>query len=480
MLSIQFNSAAQVQHARTQETANSTPQADSYWQRIPPYHPASNIKHSAPESIPRLHSHRGALSDSTYEPPPNFSHDPPNIFSTPSSEWDWENDPLSSSLPPPRPPFLTPHSLNQGINAVSVPRSPTRVKFSPAPHTKPLHPYCPPQPFSHPVDSNRNNCDHNPVSSGASLKDSSATFDTHRSESCYSHESESVYSQESALSSSKDERRLAIIMSDQDKPVSTYKHSDPTSELNSSLLEDRSGARTVVDHSELRNPRTPYHAPATTPHLPSTRTGASQTKSQITKDEMESPLVLLPPPSRLFFRKRPKPLVLSPTPTVVPVRLAPEPALSSTDSTPPATPTSLSSASRQLQSPSPMKNTALRTFHRMTPPTSNPPNSPLPTPPTSPSYDAPYSSMLAGRPRTLRSAQSTTELRDLRDLRVERRKLSSAHGTTSSALVSGIHFPGNDSGRRDNLRPATATYPVRFFVLVCTTATDLCLEAIER
>jgi len=466
MLSSQFNSAAQGQHARTQETpTNSKPQADSY-QRVmteKPYHTGSDNKHPRPalQSIPPFRDHHPAPS-----PPHNFSHDPSNFFSTvtPGRESEWENDPLSGRstiLRPPRPPFLTPwsHSMNQGTDSVSVSRSPPRVKCSPVP-PRPSLPDFLSQPSSRHADSNGNNRDHNPVSSGVSSKDVSTTFDFPKTESCCSHESESIYSQESALPSCKDERRIAVVISDLNEKPSTYKHSHPspvlvdTTELNSSSLE---GKYTVVERSEIR-PRTPHYSTTTSRQPPFAKSGASQMKSEFTRDDMESSLTLLPAPSPLFIRKRPEPLVLPRTPTVVPVHLPPSPAFTSIDSTPPSTPTSYSSASWQLRSSSPVKNTAIRAFHRTSPPTTSPPSSPLPTPP----YDATSALQvftLAGGPRTLLSAQSTTDLQDLRDLRVERRKLASAHGTTSSTLISGIHFPGDDSGRRANSRrPATATY----------------------
>jgi hypothetical protein len=476
ILSVQSNSAAQVQQARAEETANSPPQ--TYGQEVEkPRHAASGNKHPVPQSIPRFRSHHGAPFNSSHGPPHNLSHGPPN-FSISSRELDDPSNDSSTPLCPPRPPFLDPwsRSSNQGSDFVSVPRSPTRVKFSPAPQTRPSRP-APSQPSSRGVYLNANNYDQYPISRGAPLKDTYATFDSQKSDSCCSQESESVYSQESALSSSKDERRIAIPLSDRDRIASTYKHSDPAADPDPPSLKEKPIANTVVNRSELRNPHIPNHATATT-HLPSTKSGASHTKSEITRGnsgKVESSQAVLPSTPPLFFRsKRPEPLVLLPSPRLAAARPPPSPAFSSTDSTPLATPTSFSSASRRPQSPSPLKNMTKREFYRTSPPTSSPPNGPLPTPPASPSYDAPSTprlSVLPGRSRTLHTAQSTTDLQDLRDLRVERRKLSSAHGSTSSALVSGKHFSIGDSGRHvtSQAKDFTMTYLVRLF-LQCSLA----------
>lgn len=456
---IQSNTAAEVHHTHAQETSNSKPQlADG--QGI-----LAEKLHSAPQFVP--HGHYGAPF--SHGPPHNLSHGPPNLRI--SREW---NDPLSTPIRPPRPPFLDPwyRSSNQDIESVSVPRSPTRVKFSPAPQTqRPSQSDSSSRSSPRLVELNEN--DRKSASSRASLKDASTADGSRRSDSCYSHDTESIYSQESALSSSKDDRHLgAIPLSIQDKTTSTYQHSDPTAtlintpDLNSPSLEEKS--------TKLPKPRTPYHATAA---VPFTKGGVSQSKSEFTR-ETEFSLASSPSSSPPFFRRRPKPLALLPAPTAV--QLPPSPAFSSTQSTPPATSTSFSSASPQPQSPSPLN---IRAFHRMSPPTSTPPDSPLPTPPMTPSYDtvaAPHLSLLVGRRLTLRSAHSTTELR-VRDLRVERRKLSSAHGTTTSA---GMPFPRDDSGRHTDSqheRFAATTYMVHFFIHLFTGAiADLRVIAFEK
>ena len=481
ILTNEFNTAAQGQQAHAQETPSSKFQAGGYQSIVTEnlYRTDSDNNKHALQSIPPFHH---APSDSSYGSSHNFFNGPSTV--TPSRESEWENDPLSgrsTTLHPPRPPFLTPwsHSMNQGTDSVSVSRSPPRVKFSPEPQ-RPSLPDFPSQPSSHHTHSNGNNPDHKPVSGGVSSKDASTPFDFPKAESCCSHESESIYSQESALSTSKEERRIAVVMSDLDDKPSTNKHHSAvlanTTELNSSSLEAKYNAGTVIERSDLvRNPPIPYHSINASPPLLA-KSRASQTKSVST---MESSLPLSPAPSPLFIRKRPKPLVLPPTPTAVPTQLPPSPAFTSIDSTPPSTPRSYSSASRQHGSPSPMKNTAIRTFHRMSPPTTSPPSSPLPTPPCYDATSALRVFTLASGPRTLHGAQSTTELRDLRDLRIERRKLASAHGTTSSRLISGIHFPGDDGGRRSNSgRPLTATYLVR--LLTCVHRSCSLRIAIER
>lgn len=433
---------------------------------------ASWNKRHAPKILPRFRGHHGPALYYSYVPPQDLPHYLPNL-SVLSRESDSGNGYLSGSSTPHRPSRSPlPDALHQDIDPVSVPRSPTRVKFAPAPQARPSHPGSPSQlPFQR-VHSNRNSCDHNLVSGRASMGDSTAAFDSRDSESFHSQESESTYSQESALPFLEDRKFYAAALSCQGEATSKFERdlSPPvafhinTTDLDSpSLRKNSSLTHPITDFSELRNQRTLEHATVSSPRLPYTKGGTSRSESTRQGMESISPLTSFPSPP-LVVHKRPKPLVSLPTHTIA--RPSTSPAVSSTDSTLLATPTSPYSSTprKPLSTLHPSKETTRRLFHTVSRPATSPPSRPLPTPPISLGYGAPAArlSALAGHPRPLRSAQSTTELRDFR---VERPKSSSAHRTVPSAPASSIR-PSTSCGRgHGNPRPeifTTATYLVCF------------------
>lgn len=465
ILCIRINSTAQIQNAPAQESAK--PKHGNHKEFLA----EKSHHHPAPAPPGTSRGHRVAPQNPSHRPPRNLSNGQPNLMIM-SHELESKNlsdlSGSSTSLVPPCAPFLNPwsHSSNQSIDRVSIPQLP-RVTFASTSQSRSSRSVSASHLSSCRAEADQMNFDDDPVLSAASSKDTSVAFHPQGPESCYSQDSESLYSQESTDPSySPKENPIAITLKAQDNMSPKCEHLDPTTvfindtELNSRLLDEKSGYAVV----ELRNPS--YHATAT-PHLPFSEPGASQMKSEYTRDEIASSLAGLSSSAPLVFHKRPAPLVLLPNHNmkVKAVRPSTSPGFSSANSTPLVTPGSYSSISGRPHSLSPMKNTLGRTFHRMSPPTSSPPNSPLPTPPITPSYNAPTTTVV-GRTRTLRSAQSTTDLRDLRDLRVERRKLSSAHGSSSSASTSRKHFLVDDS--RANSRPesfATTAYLVRFFML---------------
>ncbi|KAG5718754.1 hypothetical protein E4T56_gene2639 [Termitomyces sp. T112] len=164
-------------------------------------------------------------------------------------------------------------------------------------------------------------------------------------------------------------------------------------------LDSTNTAHVVLDSPNSLVMRTLNHSSSSSPHLPITQTRFG-TGPQLHDEDLNSSqdtLASFPSPPPLKVRKRPPPLVLPSAPTT-----GQSPLAGSTYSTPLATP---------LPSPRSFKFSG-RPLHTVTPPPHSPPNSPLPTPPTSPAFLVPSDYRnLSGK--TLRTMHSTSEMRDL-------------------------------------------------------------------
>lgn len=143
-------------------------------------------------------------------------------------------------------------------------------------------------------------------------------------------------------------------------------------------------------------------ASSSSPHYP--MQACLETESQLhgeNPNSSQDTLASFPRPPPLKVKRRPEPLVLLPTLTAD--RLPPSPIISSTDSTPSVTPLSTPRSSKFPNRP----------LHTVIPPRCSPPNTPLPTPPTSSAFLAPPDhGKLPGAGKVLRTIHSTSELHD--------------------------------------------------------------------
>jgi hypothetical protein len=199
----------------------------------------------------------------------------------------------------------------------------------------------------------------------------------------------------------------------------------------------------VLDLSVDSKPRSLYHRTASTPHLPYKDAHKSKLPpselSVYSTDGSEAeqfPLSLFPTPPPLIVRKKiPTPLLLRPL-------KRPSSPHSSRDSTPVGTPTTprfhaMPSPSQSSVSSPGKKHFSLRPSASFSPPPFSPPNSPLPSLPTTPDGSqrpSEYRRSPDHGMRSLRSAQSNANLRDALPFPATHRLTSSEPISDQSSL----------------------------------------------
>ncbi|GLB33690.1 hypothetical protein LshimejAT787_0105740 [Lyophyllum shimeji] len=342
--------------------------------------------------IPRLRGKHCSLFHSSHGPPHNHSHGPPSLNIGRQS--------LRGGTPPPRPP--RPPSLRLNSQPPPpTPRSPSRVKFAPDLHVR----------ASQSTSSIRSAVRH------------------------ISEASQSSLSQESVEAES---------LKDSGGGRNSYLHCS-SSRVSTLVPYSESLPRTaeiVLDLPDALNSCRLHHASSSTPHLPRPQQTSRRTSTEPrgSLGSCQDTIASFPHPTPLRVRKRPQPLVLQPTPSLG--RLPPSPLVSSAESTPLATPTTLSN----MPSPKSSRITG-RPLHTVSPPTFSPPDSPLPTPPVSqepltPSDLGKYNGRF---PRTAKSAS------ELQDRRLE--NFHTSHRATSSAPFTDLFAENEASRTRSPPRP---------------------------
>lgn len=321
-----------------------------------------------------INTNHGPPPNSRHGPPQNARHGPPNLSVV--------HPTVLSCLPPSRslqrphrPPRIIIHPPGHrrpmDTNAVANPRSPPRVTFVLPTESEMSH-----SPRSAIfLGKNRTHCDSTP-----DFDCSTAPLVTHNSPSHSPVNLKNCFAEEDTIT-----------------PKTVHAVLDLSSPLNQRSLY----------RSTSSTPYLPYTEAKSLPALPPVDTGRSDTLS------------LFPHPPPLVVRKRiPKPLVLKATPSIAP--LPPSPMInsagfSSTDSTPVATPTTSRPSSSHSSNPlkpiiSTTKYTSNRFISNIPPLFYDPPTSPLPTPPLSPSPRT--QSETAGNIRPLRITKSASQLRN--------------------------------------------------------------------